>query len=443
MKRLAGIALYSFLLSTVALVSSAANATETVVVLSPHRKAIPDEFIPLFKEHYKKKFSQDIQVEWLDQGGTSNDVKFLRAKFGSNPKTAGIDVFWGGPSLHFIEMARDNLLAPYPLSKEQLADIPAECAGIPLRDEKSRWHASAISSFGVFFNRPALKMVGRIEPRSWTDLADPSFYDQVALADPRNSGTNATINTIILQSLGWQKGWETITAIAGNTRRFYNSSSDPLKAVETGDVLASMIIDFYGLSKVADLGKDKVGFVLPAGQTILDSDPIALVKGAPNNLQAQRFIDFILSAQAQAVLMLPKGAPQGPKFNNLGRMAMNTATYRLVAGQPLIVPFNPFEGATKFYKYDAEKAATQSRVINDLAGAVLIDMHSDLKKAWGEVIKGGGKPETIAKFVTPIVTEDELSSAAKKWDDSIFRNKTLNAWVEKARQKYKDARSAH
>ena len=288
MKRILACVLMVLAVSTVAL-------SDQLVLLSPHRKSLQDEFVPLFKEYYKKTFSTEIQVDWLDQGGTSNDIRFLRSRFGAHPASAGVDVFWGGPSIHYMEIAKEGFLASYPLPAALAAEIPQSCSGIPLRDADSRWHASAISSFGFFVNKSVLKTYGLSEPKQWQDLASPKYLDQLSLADPRNSGTNSTINTIILQSLGWEKGWATLAAIAGNTRKFLSSSSDPVKAVETGDAAASMMIDFYGLAKMQELGADRVDFLLPVGQTILDSDPVALVKGAPNLKEAKRFIDFILS----------------------------------------------------------------------------------------------------------------------------------------------------
>lgn len=419
----------SFLLS-----SSISFAKDSLVILSPHRKSLQDEFVPRFKDYYQKKFGTAVDVEWLDQGGTSNDVRFLKAKLAANPKTAGVDVFWGGPSLHFIEMAHDGLLASYPLTGDLAKQVPSFCSGIPLRDKDSMWHASAISSFGILFNRPAMKSMGTREPKTWEDLTSPTLFDTIALADPRNSGTNATINTIILQSLGWDRGWETITAIASNTRKFYSSSSEPLKAVESGEALASMVIDFYGLARQAELGPDKIGFLLPADKTILDSDPIALVKGAPNAAVAKRFIDYILSPEAQVVLMLPKGSKDGPTVATHARMAMNPAAYALAGGKE-IVPLNPFKGGS-FFKYDASKAAETSRVINDLIGTTLIDMHSDLKKAWASLLKAKSSPQTLQAFLAPIVSETEVAKMAPKWSDSVYRNQVVNQWVETAKKKY-------
>ena len=431
MKRLALVSLALAL----PLVASAAYAGDKLVILSPHRKSIQDEFLPKFKEYYQATYKTDVDVEWLDQGGTSDDVRFLRAKFDKTPATSGVDIFWGGGTSTFLELGRDKLLAPTKLPADLAKDVPAAAAGVPLRDDAGTWYASALSSFGLFFNEKVLKLESLPEPQTWSDLGDPKYKNQITLTDPRRSGTASTMNAIVLQSAGWDKGWELLTRIAGNTKTFTHSSSDPVKAVVAGDAAVSMVIDFYAAPKVAELGKDNLGFVLPKGQTILDSDPVAVVKGAPNAKAAERFVAWVLGADAQKLLILPKGAASGPKIETLGRMAVNTKSYAETDGKRSS-EFNPFKQAA-YLKLDLAKAAKLQRIFNDLVGAIQVDPHADLKAAWDAVVKRGTKPDEVAALAKPPVTEDELLKLADKWDDDVLRNKTINDWVEFARAKYK------
>lgn len=407
---------------------------DKLVVLSPHRKSIQDEYVPAFKDYYKKAFGTDVEVEWIDQGGTSNDLRFLKSKLEKTPVSAGIDIFWGGGTNAFVEMNQDKLLQKYDLPKDLAAQLPKDAAGVPLYDDSKTWYASAMSSFGLFYNKKALKMEGLAEPSKWEDLADAKFLNQLSLADPRQSGTANTMNTIVVQGMGWDKGFEILTKIAGNTRKFTHSSSDPIKAVVSGDAAASTAIDFYAQPKVDELGKDNLGFLLPEGQTVLDPDPIALVKGAPNQKTAQRFVDYVLSISGQKLLILPKGSEGGPKIAALGRMAVTPEAYKQTEGKRTSA-FNPFQQKA-FLKLDAGKAAKLSRPFNDLLGAIQIDTHDDLKKAWAAVIKRGMKPDEVKQLTQPPVTEAELMKMADKWDDEVFRNKTINAWVQAAKAKY-------
>ncbi|RZA14471.1 MAG: extracellular solute-binding protein, partial [Proteobacteria bacterium] len=259
------------LLATVSLsMSLPATAKDSLVIISPHRKSIQDEYIPVFVEHYKKTFGEDVQVDWLDQGGTSDDVRFVRAKFTSNPKTSGVDIFWGGGTSVFVDLEKENYLAKYELSKELKPFIPDNASGVPLYDKTHTWYASALSSFGVFYNKRILEFDRKDVPKSFRELADFQHQGELSLSDPRRSGTANTMNAIILQTEGWEKGWQLLTELAGNTRSFTHSSSDPIKAVVSGDVSMAMAIDFYANAKIGDLGPQNLGFALPVGQAVLD-----------------------------------------------------------------------------------------------------------------------------------------------------------------------------
>ena len=418
------------------LVSNLAYSLDKLIIISPHRKSIQREFIPKFKEYYKKTYKTEVEVDWLDQGGTSDDVRFIKAKFSKNPLSSGVDIFWGGGSSTFLDLGKQGLLLPYELPEHLGKNLEQSIAGIPIYDESKTWYGSALSSFGVFYNKKILEFEKIPAPKTWDDLGNPRFMGDLSVADPRRSGSANTMNNIILQGKGWKAGWELLTAMAGNTRSFTHSSSDPIKAVVSGDVALAMAIDFYAQAKIGDLGPENLGFVMPEGQTVLDPDPVGILKGAPNLKAAKRFVDFVLGFEAQKLLILPKGAPGGPKVSSLGRLSVNKKTYQVSKGVR-INEFNPFE-AKAFLQLDLEESTRMQRVFNDLVGALLVDTHHYLKRGWYRLNKSGLTPDKLAAFAKPPLTEQEFFALEAKWNDDVFRNKTINAWVKFAKQKYQN-----
>jgi len=430
------IAAMKYLLSLVLLMSMCAPvfAADKLIIISPHRKSIQQEYIPVFKDWYKAKYKTEIVVDWLDQGGTSDDVKFVHARF-KDSKTSGLDIFWGGGTTTFLDLNNDGLLASYKLPDAITKEVPSKTAGIPLYDESNTWFATALSSFGIFYNKKILQLDKLPTPKTWQDLANPKFKSHISLTDPRRSGSASIMNAIILQSRGWQEGWNLLTLIGGNVNKYTHSSSAPIKAVVSGDAALAMAIDFYANAKIGDLGKENLGFNLPEGQTILNSDPVAILKGAPNRKEAERFVDFLLSAEAQKLLILPKGTPNGPKLATLGRIAVNKRAYTETEGKRSN-DFNPFVGK-EFMNLDLAKASQMQSVINDLFGAIMIDTHRELKEAWEGVIKRGMKPAEITAFGKMPVTEKEVIELSAKWDDNVFRTTKINEWTAFAKAKYK------
>ena len=221
------------------------KASDRLIIISPHRKSMQREFIPLFKQDYKQRYGKEIVVDWLDQGGTNDDVRFIRAKFAKNPDSAGIDVFWGGGEIVFTMMAREKLLSAYQPSAAIRKAIPHKQAGILMYDKDRLWHGMAMSTFGIFYNKKLLKIEKLPVPRSWADLARPEYFNLVSAADPRRSGSMGQMIEIIMHSVGWDEGWHLLAGLAANTTRFTHSSSDPIKAVVAGDAVAAPSIDFY------------------------------------------------------------------------------------------------------------------------------------------------------------------------------------------------------
>lgn len=414
--------------------SSVLHAADKVVVISPHRKSIQNEYIPAFKEWYKNRFKTDVEVDWLDQGGTNDDIRFIKSKFAANPKTSGIDLFFGGGTTGHNEIVDAKLAEKLNIPAEIMKQLPKTVAGHELGHKDGFYMSQALSSFGIFYNRTLLKLEKLPEPKTWSDLGSVGFKDRLVLTDPRKSGTTSVMNHIILESEGWDKGSELLFRMAGNARQFTQFSTDPIKAIVSGDASATPAIDFYALAKIGDLGADKLGFILPEGKTIIEGDPITILKGAPNRKVADRFVEFVLSTQGQALLMLPKGAPGGPKLETLGRLAVNTQTYKDTEGKRTNT-FNPLT-AKGFMTYDSDKIAKVRKVFDDMIGATMVDSHKDLRAAWSKVVARGAKPEDVAAFAKFPVTKAELEQLAAKWDDGVFRNEQINKWVKFSKDKF-------
>lgn len=416
---------------------------DKLVIISPHRKSIQDEFIPRFVQHYEQTYKKKVQVDWIDQGGTENEMRYILAKYEKDPKSSGVDLFWGGGDVTFIELANHHVLEKYKLPKV-FDSIPQDLAGVPLRSPQEDWYGTALSAFGIFFNKKLLKMQKLPEPKQWADLAKPEYFNHVIAADPRRSSTAMLMSLIMLESAesekepekGWQKGWELLFAFAGNTLSFTHSSSDPIKAVVSSQASVAPAIDFYASSKVSELGEANLGFTLPVGETLFNSDPIAILKGAPHRLAAERFVQFVLSEEGQKLFMLQKGSRGGPVQNTLARIGVNPLAYKNIAPDQKLVVVNPFEFKNQQMKISFETLAASKKLLSDLIGALHIDNHEALKKAWTSV-RNLKNPQALAQLAAPPFPKSELKVLLAKWEDNSFRNQKINEWIKQAQAKYK------
>ncbi len=406
---------------------------DALVILSPHRKSIQDEFVPRFVQYYKRTYKKNVNVDWIDQGGSENEIRYLLSKYDKNKNTANVDLFWGGGDANFIDLENHyKLLETFNLPKS-LDAIPQNIIGVPLRSPKNQWYGTALSSFGLFFNKTILRTLKLPEPALWEDLGKSEYFNQISAADPRRSSTALLMSLIILETCGWKKGWEVLFAFSGNTLSFTQSSSDPIKAVVNGQAAIAPAIDFYAAAKVSELGSDKLGFTRPVGETVFNSDPIAILKGAPHKTVAERFIEFLLSEEGQRIYILEKGSKGGPIQNTLARMGVNPLAYKNLDKDQKLAADNLFDYHGEQKQVDFDKLARSKKVLGDLIGAMHMDTHSQLKKAWELARKN---PKLLEELAKPPFEEKDLEGLVKQWDNNIFRNQKINAWIEIAQKKY-------
>ena len=415
------------------------DSTDTkLILLSPHQEGIMLEMTAGFQKWYKAKHGVDVKLEWLDQGGTRNIIRFIRSEFKRNPDGINVDIFFGGGTDIYLEFKEEGLLQPYRLPEKILSKIPPDYSGTPLYDPDFQWYGACLSGFGILYNKEQLELRGLPEPKTWADLARPELIDWVSSADPRQSGSVHKMYEIILQSYGWEKGFEVITKMDANVKVFSRGSSDIVRDVDLGETAYGLAIDINALSKIAEAGPEKLGYVMPEGETVISPDSVAMLKGAPHEELARTFVEFVIGEPGQKLWMLKTGEPDGPTEFTLRRMSVMPHVYDLL-GDRIDVATNPFKGGAVL-QYDHELGSARDDIMADLVGAMTIDMHDELVKAWEAIKKGGMKDAAVKRLVAVPVSEEEAVRLEKEeWDDPEFRNTRIAEWTRFAQDKYKDA----
>lgn len=408
------------------------TAQEKLRIISPHWEGVRMEVTGAFRDWYRSRYGADIMLEWLDQGGTSDDVRYVESMFRKNPGGIGIDLFFGGGVDPYLKLKEKGLLESYRVPADILKNIPAACAGIPNYDADFRWYGVVLSGFGILYNAKVLSCLNLPLPRDWDDLGRPEYYGWVGAADPRHSGSMHMMYEIILQAYGWERGWRSIFALAGNTRRFVSSASQVAQDTSLGEVALSISIDSYALAQIEVNGEENMGFVLPQGVTVINPDAIGILKGAANGENARRFIDFLLSYEGQLLWILPKGTPGGPREFSLNRLSIRPDVYedpRCVAKT-----VNPYRFSSSF-AYDGALASRRWALLNDLIGSCVIDCHGDLRKAWNRSARN--RRTLMTSFAELPLLESEQGFFIRYWDNAVLRNQYVGRWLSFSRAKFR------
>jgi len=407
---------------------------DSLIIVSPHQEGIQVEFGRAFSEWHRQRYGRAVAIDWIDVGGTTKDEQYVRSSFLQRPEGGDFDIFFGGgtdPYLGFVEL---GITLPFKLPEAQLSQLPKEIGGVPLYDQSYNWYGTSLTSFGILYNKALLRRLRLPTPEVWDDLADPRFFGLVSLADPRYSGSMRMMFEIILQGYGWEKGFDLIIRMGANVPSFVHNASQAARDVTLGEAVCGLAIDFYAWAEIEEGGRDEMGFVMPGGLTVMNPDCIAILKGAPHVELAKRFVTFVMSEAGQSLWILPVGSPGGPKKHSLRRMAVFPSVYRKHTGETLVAG-DPFEMKMPM-KYDREKGGVRRNLINALIGAMVIDTHDELKKAYKALVDRG-MPQKHLRELThlPLTEKEALEMAKARWRDAAERAGIIAEWTNFSRKK--------
>ncbi len=272
----------------------AASATAwagTVTVIT----SFPKELTQAYKSAFEKA-NPDIKLEILNKNTVSGIAYVREAAEGRRP-----EVFWASAPDAFEVLSAAGML-------EKASDIanpavPDKVGSFPINDPDGMFYGQALAGYGIMYNTRLLKAKKLTPPATWEDLLKPEWFGNVGMTSPSRSGTQHLTVETILQGEGWEKGWNTIIRMAGNSKTLTDRSFGVPDGVNNGQFGAGPVIDFFGLS--SKFSKFPVEFVYPDETAIVPAN-IALIKAAKNTEEGKKFIKFTLSEEGQALLLKPE-----------------------------------------------------------------------------------------------------------------------------------------
>lgn len=213
----------------------------------------------------------------------------------SNPKG---DVWWGGTGDPHLQAAEEGLTEPYvsPMRKElqDWAISQATSAG----DKTIGIYSGAL---GYGYNSDLLAKNNLPVPACWKDLLKPEYKGHVQMANPNSSGTAYTTLATIVQLFGEDEGFEFMKGLHANVNQYTKSGSAPIKAAARGENTIGIVF-MHDAVKQAVAGFP-IKVVAPCEGTGYEIGSMSIVKGARNLESAQKFYDWALSKEAQALAL--------------------------------------------------------------------------------------------------------------------------------------------
>lgn len=393
-------------------------------------------------------------------------IRDLHSRFRStdDPRafTSKLDVFFGGGQYdHYKTWGQGLTVPPWPGGKPP-AGLTVSADGDELLPEKlsgetwrgEAYFTTALSTFGICYNRDRLRDLGAPEPVRWSDLTAPVFAGRLGVVDPTKSGSIAKAFEMIVHEQcgaavrragfddaavdgfekaiaaaklppgalpdgvpaayqaaveqGWLDGVRLIQRIGANARYFSDSSGKVPLDVAMGQAAAGLSIDFFArfqaeYSRGAD-GVERMGFVTPVGGSSVSGDPISLLRGAEHRELGVRFIEFVLGVEGQRLWAYRPGEPGGPRRFALRRLPARRDFYpsaepRMQAAfeahrphlaDDLAAPEINPFELAKRFVYRPRWTGGHFGIQRDLVRAMCLDSHEELRAAWNAILAAGG-----------------------------------------------------
>lgn len=265
------------LTSVLAIGASMAWADGSVTVYT----AVPQNFIDALVPMYEEKTGTSVEII---KAGSGELLNRLTAEAGS-PMA---DVLWSvdGTVIDF----NPALFEAYEVAG---SDILAD--GMKQSD---MWTPFTAVVMVLIVNEG--KLDGMAVPDSWAALADPMYDEKISSARADASGSAYIQLATVLQAFESEEaGWDVYKGMLGNFVLSDSSGAVP-RFVNDGELAVGVTLEDAALRYVE--GGGPVQIVYPSEGTAIAPDAMALVKGAPNVDNAKAFLDFMLSAEAQAVV---------------------------------------------------------------------------------------------------------------------------------------------
>ncbi len=270
------VAVFVISLSLVFGSSMAANAGEKLMVYTSMKESL----IGKLRDAFVKKYP-DITFDYYSAGAGK-----LMAKIAAE-RQAGkltVDVLWHSEIPDFYQLKSQGVLEKY-LSPE------AKNIKSPVKDPDGYFTPARLGTIGIAYNTKKVTN----PPKSWQDLLDARFKNGFGIANPSLSGTAFVSIALIVNNLGW----DYIERLRNNGAKIGHGSGQVVDDTASGDLKASLAVDYIVIDKIQKGAN--MGFMYPKEMLVVPS-PVAIFKGTPNLKAAQKFVDFLLSKEGQAII---------------------------------------------------------------------------------------------------------------------------------------------
>jgi iron(III) transport system substrate-binding protein len=241
---------------------------------------------------FTKATGIDTEVIRIPAAGT------LAARIRSEKDAPKADVFIGGSVEFHQPLAEEGLVVPYDSPAVKEANIDPVFVS-----PKNYWHGWFMGTLVILLSPQRfdkeIAPKGVAKPKTWDDLLNPVYEKGLASGTPVSCGGAYIFLAVqIFRNGGEEQGFDWLKRYDKQVAQYTPTCPAPITLVARGEVIGGMTWQDDAVDAL--MSKQPIEVIFPP-ETGAEIGGASIIKGGANPEGAKKFIDFLLSKDAQAV----------------------------------------------------------------------------------------------------------------------------------------------
>lgn len=247
--------------------------------------SMQEDQLVAIKEGFEKKYP-GVTMEYYF-AGTSKVVTKISTEAQAGHVDA--DVIWVGDAADYVSFKEEGILQQY-TSPEAAGLDPAYV------DADGYYTAARLVGVGIAYN--TITVSPEEAPKTWNDLLDPKWKDQIVMSDPGTAGTTKYWMNAMMCSNAY--GSDYMQGLKDNGCLLETGTSATHNQLAAQAYQVGVCLDYVSANLIAE--GSPIAFLYPE-DTVSIASPIGLVKDCNNEENGKLLYDFILSKEGQEILV--------------------------------------------------------------------------------------------------------------------------------------------
>lgn len=244
------------------------------------------------RQDFEKKYP-GVKVNVIK---TTGQVAFQRVMQDIKSQSIQSDLFSSPDVGHFEVLKKENALLPF---------IPPNSAKLSKEfqnlDPDNNYHVTWAMVIALSYNTDKVKT--KDAPRSWQDLLDPKWKNQISLGNP-NYSSSAAVWALAMRK---QFGDAYLTKLAEQNPLVSRSIDDTVNVLNSGERMVA-VSGIGTAARSLDKG-NPIGMAYPSDGSILLSGPSAVLKNSNNPNAGMLLLNYLMGTENDGMLASYFGQP--------------------------------------------------------------------------------------------------------------------------------------